>query len=241
MRHVFEFTTADSTPDLEKLIAREANGGTAPDRLRRLFEQALVRFERLATPAAIVAETTADAFADIYRGEGLNAPSAPLDVIFPRAQRLALFAATVGDAPGEEISVLFGRGEPAAGYALDVIASEAATMLADATALRFLKLQQSRRRVGDDARVLPYSPGYCGWHVSGQRSLFEALQPGAVGITLSPSFLMRPLKSVSGVLIVGTPATHRFKPTYDFCDDCTTHECRGRMASVLRGLARVRQ
>jgi hypothetical protein len=239
MRHVLEFSLVDSTPDLESLIAREANGAPVPDRLRRLFHQALAHFERLAAPCAIMAETSLDAFADIYRGEGLNAASTPLDVIYPRAQRLALFAATAGDAVSEEIGILFGRGEPAAGYALDVIASEAASMLADAAAQRFLKLQQSRRTVGEDARALPYSPGYCGWHVSGQRRLFEALQPGAVGITLSSSFLMRPLKSVSGVLVAGPPAVHRFKPAYDFCDDCTPHECRGRMSSV-RTLAQVR-
>lgn len=234
MRHVYEFTAGESTPDVEKLLAREVGGAPVPDRLRHLFQQALAHFERLATPAAIVAETSADAFVQIYRGEGLNAPSAPLDVIIPRAQRLALFAATVGDAASAEIGILFGRGEPAAGYALDIIASEATNMLADAAARRFLRLQQARRAVGEDARVLPYSPGYCGWHVSGQRSLFEALQPGAIGITLSHSFLMRPLKSVSGVLVAGPPPAHRFKPTYDFCEDCTTHECRGRMASVLR-------
>jgi hypothetical protein len=90
------------------------------------------------------------------------------------------------------------------------------------------------RLVGSDARVLTYSPGYCGWHVSGQRALFRVLRPEEIGVTLNESCLMQPLKSVSGVMVAGAAAVHRFRPTYDFCDACATHECRTRMASVLR-------
>lgn len=238
MRHILQFTVFDSTPNLRSLLSREVNGGPVPDRLWRLFQQALESFERLAAPAGIIAQTTADAFADIYRGEGFNAPAAPLMEIYPRAQRLALFAATLGDPLSEEIGHLFRKGEPALGYALDVIASDAATRLADATAERFRELLLDRREITGEARVLPYSPGYCGWHVSAQRRLFAALQPGAIGMRLGNSFLMRPLKSVSGVLVVGPATVHRFHPTYPFCADCTTHECRGRMASVLRAATR---
>jgi hypothetical protein len=235
MRQLIDFTLTESTPDLAALVSREVRGATpAPERMGRLFADALETFERLAAPRGMLAEVTAREFAAIYKGEGLNDEETPLDLIYPRAQRLALFAATIGDAVSEEIGVLFRRGEPAHGYALDVIAAEATTQLADMLAQRFLILLCERRLVGSDSRALPYSPGYCGWHISGQRRLFEALHPAAIGIRLTGSFLMRPLKSVSGVLIAGRPAAHRFKPTFAFCDDCTTHECRQRMASVLR-------
>jgi hypothetical protein len=234
MRQILRFTVADITPDLPELLSREVGGRAVPDRLKRLFHVAMEHFERLAAPAAVVAETTLDAFADIYRGEGLNAPATPLEEIYPRAQRLALFAATSGEALSEHIGVLFKRGEPATGYAVDVIASEATARLADATANRFLTRLVARHSLPEDSRVLPYSPGYCGWHVSGQRRLFAVLQPGAIGVRLGTSCLMQPLKSVSGVIVAGPAAVHRFRPTYPFCEDCTTHECRGRMASVLR-------
>jgi hypothetical protein len=234
MRQVVDVTARDCMPDLEAVLHKEANGVAPPDRLRRLFSHALEHFERLAAPAAMIAETTTEGFAAIYRGEGLNAPSTPLAEIYPRAQKLAVFAATVGDDLSEEIGLLFKRDEPALGYALDVLASEATNTLAEVTTQRFRSLLLARGAVAEDVRVLPYSPGYCGWHVSGQRRLFEALQPAAIGIRLGSSFLMRPLKSVSGVIVAGPPAVHRFRPTYPFCDDCTTHECRGRMASVLR-------
>ncbi|HEU4787595.1 MAG TPA: vitamin B12 dependent-methionine synthase activation domain-containing protein [Gemmatimonadaceae bacterium] len=234
MRHEIEFTTAECSPDLETLVRAEVGPDTQiPDRLLRLFEHAMHAFVRLAEPRAIVAEVSKGEFYRIYKGEGLNAAETPLEVIVPRSGRLALFAATVGARTSAEIPALFARGEPALGYTLDVIASDAANRLADQLAQRFRESLQAPDS-GAAISVLPYSPGYCGWHVSGQRRLFEHLHPESIGITLTGSFLMQPLKSVSGVLVSGAPEAHRFKPTYVFCDDCTTHECRGRMASVLK-------
>lgn len=234
MTRLIDFTLTESTPGLAELLAREVqSAGPVPDRLVHLFTSALELFEHHAVPKGILRETTAAEFSTIYVGEGLNEPDTPLDQIVARAQRLALFAATVGDPVSGEIGELFRRNEPALGYALDVIASEATALLADTLARQFLQALHARRAAPPDARALPYSPGYCGWHISGQRRLFEALHPGTIDIRLSGSFLMRPLKSVSGVIVVGPPAAHRFKPVFPFCEDCTTRECRPRMARLV--------
>ena len=83
---------------------------------------------------------------------------------------------------------------------LDAIASERADRAAElAGAIGSRRF----RREGSTRRVLPYSPGYCGWHVSGQRKLFDFLRPEEIGMTLNASCLMQPLKSVSGVLVAG--------------------------------------
>jgi hypothetical protein len=234
MERVLAFTAAEIAPDSGPLLAREAHGRPIPARLRAVFDGAMTIFDRLAAPSAVVADVSVTTFAEIYSGENLNAPATPLHEIFPRATRLALFAATLGDPVSQEIGNLFKRDEPAMGYALDVIASEATNILADRLASRYEDSLHAGRAATGTIRVLPYSPGYCGWHISGQRRLFAHLQPHAIGMQLAPSFLMRPLKSVSGVLVAGPPSAHRFRPTYPFCEDCTTHECRRRMASVLR-------
>lgn len=49
----------------------------------------------------------------------------------------------------------------------------------------------------------PYSPGYCGWHVTQQKFLFSLLPEQPCGVLLSESSLMSPIKSVSGVIAVG--------------------------------------
>jgi hypothetical protein len=112
---------------------------------------------------------------------------------------------------------------------LDAVASAAADRLADLLAGRFAAAGHST-----NVRVLPYSPGYCGWHVSGQRALFRYLQPEEIGIRLNASCLMQPLKSVSAVLVGGAPDIHKFRPTYSFCDACQDKHCRGRMASMVK-------
>ncbi len=83
--------------------------------------------------------------------------------------------------------------------------------------------------------VLAYSPGYCGWDISGQRKLFEFLKPETVGISLGESCLMQPLKSVSGVFIIGPKAIHLFDNCYSFCGRCTTHNCRDRIRALDAG------
>jgi hypothetical protein len=235
MPQLIEFAVVDCTPDVKALLRQETGLETPPSRLSLLFDEAMLEFDRLASPRGLIREVTVGEFEEIYKGEGRNAAETPLEEIYPRARRLGLFAATVGDGPSDQIGGLFKRGEPALGYALDVIASEATNMLADRLSLRFLGMLRERYHDKADNRVLPYSPGYCGWHVSGQRKLFESLHAGKIGITLNDSFLMRPLKSVSGVLVAGPGEVHKFRPVYPFCDVCTTHECRGRMASVLKG------
>ena len=49
-----------------------------------------------------------------------------------------------------------------------------------------------------------YSPGYCGWPVSDQQQLFELFPPQICGVELNSSSLMSPVKSVSGVIAVGS-------------------------------------
>jgi cobalamin-dependent methionine synthase I len=48
-----------------------------------------------------------------------------------------------------------------------------------------------------------YSPGYCGWHLSEQRKLFRLLGDSPCGIELSDVCLMKPIKSISGIIGVG--------------------------------------
>lgn len=48
-----------------------------------------------------------------------------------------------------------------------------------------------------------YSPGYCEWLLNGQKSLFGLIGMNSVGVTLSDSCLMQPIKSVSGIIGIG--------------------------------------
>jgi hypothetical protein len=223
MPHRQTVLTAQGIPD----------GAAVPERVATLVSEAFAIYSRLVEPAGVRDEVAIEEFMTIYHGEGRNAARTPLDQIIPEAQRLALFAVTVGEAVCSEIVRLFRGGDPALGYALDTIASAGAETLADAMARDWRQSLARSGAAGADTRVLPYSPGYCGWHVSGQRRLFAALRPERIGISLNSSFLMQPLKSVSGVMVAADKEAHDFDIDFDFCADCADQACRQRIQSVL--------
>ncbi|WP_455585378.1 vitamin B12 dependent-methionine synthase activation domain-containing protein [Bacteroides sp.] len=67
-----------------------------------------------------------------------------------------------------------------------------------------------------------FSPGYCGWHVSEQRALFSLFPtPCPCGIHLTDSSLMLPIKSVSGIIGIGS-AVHKLEYS---CGLCTYEKC----------------
>ncbi|MEW6742495.1 MAG: vitamin B12 dependent-methionine synthase activation domain-containing protein [Planctomycetota bacterium] len=208
-----------------------------PERIERLFDGGVERYTALAEPRGLYAEISIADFAATYVGEGRNERETPLEAIYPRAEVLALFAVTLGAAISREISRLFVENEPALAYMLDAIASDRADQAAKLTARLFLDSLVKQGAVTPLSTVLPYSPGYCGWHVSGQKRLFAFLKPEQIGITINASCLMQPLKSVSGVLVVGPEEIHDFEDAFEFCLICTTHQCRDRIASLAPRVA----
>jgi len=234
MKDVIDLDAIRTPPDRSAVLEAQGIPRTAkvPEHVLGLADRSIERYAELVEPRGTVAEITPTDFAAIYGGDGLNAHRTPLEDIYPRAEQLALFVVTLGEAVSGEISELFRRNEPAEAYALDALASERADAAADLLARLYLDDLAQEGRVEPSSRVLPYSPGYCGWHVTGQRRLFGRLQPRSIGVTLNSSCLMQPLKSVSGVLVVGSPAIHEFHNDFDFCALCSTYQCRGRIASL---------
>lgn len=196
-------------------------------RSEELLRRALDLFRGLAAPAAVVKPVTAEEFATVFAGRGGNEPRAPLAGIYPRAGRLHLFAFTLGGPLGAEIGRLF-AGDFALGAVLDAVASQAAENAARVAERWSESLPVPGAGDGGPWRCFLYSPGYCGWHVSGQEALFAALRPETIGIRLNASFLMTPLKSVSGVLVAGPAALHRLEASYPFCARCTSPACQER-------------
>lgn len=231
MRERIAFTVEEARPSREAVLGQM---GMAPPaevsaRSGALLDAAVEEFTRLAEPVGLVDDVPAPEFEAVYRGEGLNSHVTPLEEIYRRADGLALFAATVGERISARIGELFADNDAAHGFVLDAVASMSADRLASLLAGRM-----GRRGLEGGTAVLAYSPGYCGWHISAQRALFARLRPDEIGITLNDSYLMQPLKSVSGVLVSGPGRIHRFRPEYSFCEACTTRQCLPRMASVRR-------
>jgi hypothetical protein len=211
-------------------------GHRIPERVEVLVETARELYQELARPTGVMAEISVAEFREVYEGGGRNAASSPLPEIAGKADRLALFAATLGEPISRKIDELFRGNDAPLGCMLDGIASERADSAANLLGRTFLESLLQDGEADSRTRVLPYSPGYCGWHITGQKRLFAFLDPGRIDIELNASCLMSPIKSVSGVLVAGPPPAHAFRNDFDFCLDCATWECRERIAATTQPL-----
>ena len=238
MNEILTFTAAEVAPAREAVLAQLGMPPLValPPRTEELIAAAAALFAEHVAPTGVMSELPPEVFAQVYRGEGRNAPTSPVEIIAARAEHLALFAVTLGQGIGDALGRLFAAEDFALAYTLDAMASVAADGAAETVERRFASALRARGWAAPDGAALRYSPGYCGWDVTGQRRLFATLEPGRIGLTLTDSCLMQPLKSVSGVLIAGPRAIHRFSPTYDFCDRCETRTCRNRLVALYTSL-----
>jgi len=234
MRQLLTFTADEIVPPRAAILSNQGvPRDAASERVQGLVEEGIRRFMARAEPQAVVEDIAAADFADIYHGEGDNDERTPVEEIVPRADHLALFAVTLGQPVSDEISARFAASDLAMASMLDAVASEAADGLVTVLGRRLLADLARRGDLPTGDGVLPYSPGYCGWHITGQRRLFARLRPEEIHIELNSSCLMTPLKSVSGVLVVAPSEVHDFVNDFDCCALCTTLDCQIRSPVLL--------
>jgi hypothetical protein len=231
---VLEFQATDLAPARDAVLERLGMpaGADLSERTEPLYPEAAALLAASAAPAGVLADIGLAEFRTVYAGEGRNAPRSPVADICGRAEHLALFAVTLGEPTSRQLERRFAERDFALAYVLDAMASVAADDLADLAERRYAAMLRERGWAAPDGAALRYSPGYCGWDVTGQRKLFAYLKPEEIGLTLTESCLMTPLKSVSGVIIAGPRAIHRFPPTYDFCERCEDRTCRSRLRAL---------
>lgn len=235
MSRTMQFNLIDIMPEQEAVlrnqgIPQDVYPAERENRIRTLLERAMEAFTAGAQPVGISSELSIKECQIILNGEGKNEKDIPVEHVFPRADNLALFALTMGSEVSEKIGELFKDNEFALGSMLDAVASLAADKAVEVYEEYFFDELSKRDITATDTRVLSYSPGYCGWHISGQKKLFQYLEPEKIGISLNDSFLMIPLKSVTGLLVAGKREIHIFdEGVYDFCNSCKDRTCQERM------------
>jgi hypothetical protein len=187
-------------------------------------------FYRMAAPVCIVKHVPYPQFQFIYSGQGKNEQRTPLSDIMSNKAVYFLFAMTLGPSVSQQISDLFKNGGYLSGHLFDLICSIGIETFADDITKRYFAREVSSGTLNDNDIMLRYSPGYCGWHITGQKILHEHLQSRDIGITLTDTFYMKPIKSISGVMIGCSPSVHDFDNNYPFCGSCRTKTCQKRLA-----------
>jgi hypothetical protein len=135
------------------------------------------------------------------------------------AQLVAAFIATAGLPIEARASELLGQGESLPAMILNAVGAERAEA-AEAAVLSQLRAKAAPLGL---APTLPYSPGYCGMKLTEQRKLFALFDAANIGVALTDDCLMRPLKSVSGLIGLG-PAEH-VAAAGSPCDRCELYTC----------------
>ncbi len=132
----------------------------------------------------------------------------------PGITQICMFVVTAGKEYEAYLHRLRTEGDIVKEFVADAIGS----VIAEACVTRVTKELDEYR---DLKHSLPYSPGYCGWHISEQEKLFSFFPEKPCGITLSESFLMSPVKSVSGFIGLGKD----LKPQPYRCEICNNIHC----------------
>lgn len=234
MRQVHNIPIVEIMPDRDRILHAQGiyPGHRVKREISRAADRALRLFSELACPVSIVSEISREDFDPVYEGMGLNEDVSPIADVCRQAGHLMLFAATVGAEISGKIAHLFSVGDFVLGNALDVAASEGTDRISHWLEEFFEATVSEEYPPDSDLVVFAYSPGYCGWHISAQKALFDTLRPSEIGITLRDSFLMDPLKSISGVLAAGPKDIHRIDADYPFCIECEGQPCRARLKAI---------
>lgn len=135
------------------------------------------------------------------------------------ASAFAVAVCTVGPAIDGIIDDCFSGGD----YLTGMIADVAGNRAVEDVAHRCARLICTDARGLDLSTGRQISPGYGKWDTSGQRPLFELLDPSPIGVSLNDYCMMEPKKSVSFVvpLVEGEPQSDDRPP----CHGCDFKNC----------------
>ncbi len=134
-----------------------------------------------------------------------------------KADSLALFLCTAGQEIGTRCRKAMKDRDFLKGYIYDVVGSEIVEAAAD-----LLQEDLGRKMSASGIKITNrYSPGYCGWDVTEQHKLFQLVPENFCGIRLTPSALMDPVKSISGIIGIGK----NVKSNPYTCTMCEMEDC----------------
>lgn len=134
-----------------------------------------------------------------------------------KSDSVALFLCTAGTEIGNRSRKAMTERDLLRGYIYDVVGSEIVEAATDIMQGELGKsISISYRKITNR-----YSPGYCGWDVAEQHKLFRFFPANYCGIQLTPSALMDPVKSVSGIIGIG----ENVKSNPYTCKMCDMTEC----------------
>jgi hypothetical protein len=160
---------------------------------------------------------------------GARIGGGPFAAVVGGASELMIGVCTVGDGISRRVRELQHGGAMLRGLLLDDLASWAVDMVR----------QQLCRRMEEEAAAAGLhvstclSPGESDWSMEDQRVIFSLVDASPIGVSLSPSLVMSPLKSLSLVMGRGSARMgHEGGSNCDFCAIADRCAYRGRRQAL---------
>ena len=122
---------------------------------------------------------------------------ATISTLLENSTRFAIFAATAGNRFQEMANSVKKEGDMLKIYLMDIVG----TCIAEKAGEKMEEYLENE--IGNLMHTNRFSPGYCGWHLTEQRKIFELMGGNPCGISLSEVCLMTPIKSISGIIGIG--------------------------------------
>ncbi len=152
--------------------------------------------------------------AEVSFGDSLVFSSNTISYALSGCEWGALYVATIGGDLEEEMTRLMNKGDILEATILDAIGSTAVIQI------RF-NLQDTINEIAKAKgcrTTVRFSPGYCDWHVNQQKILFQSVDADSVGVRLTESCMMIPIKSISGVIGLGKLDPAKPPPCVTICE-----------------------
>ncbi|MEA4883683.1 MAG: vitamin B12 dependent-methionine synthase activation domain-containing protein [Clostridia bacterium] len=213
--------TAIPPEEVLAAIGGESSGAALQSVLQSIEEANVAISAGLATPMLIstVSRITAITRDSISLAGGFDIScSGPL---LQGATHLAIGIGTIGPNLEHRVQEVFASGDPLAAVVLDTMGTILLRrMTGEFRAVCARRAEAERLQVDIGPRL---APGCHAIPIESQAVLFSLLDARRIGVTLSSSFMMSPLKSVSVMFPMGPTLPERLR-AYSMCDVCVHRE-----------------
>lgn len=132
-------------------------------------------------------------------------------------EKAAWYICTIGEKLPDYSRILMEEGDIMEGYVADV----AGNLIVETAIDKLHSLLEDQMAKNGLLITNRYSPGYCEWDIREQKKLFSLFPENYLGVRLTETSLMQPIKTVSGVIGIG----EKVKNNPYTCDYCTQQNC----------------
>lgn len=207
------------------LVLRSQGGNPAQARpaLRKLCAGMIQKARPLLAPTAVYEILDIQEFRHdrVVLSPRMSLHSPRLVQALGGAQQIAVAICTIGADLEQAAGAMFAAGDFVDAAILDGVGSAAVEELSQ----RVCREIEGLAKQNGLSTSIPLSPGEPDWPVEAQQDLFDLLPAAEIGVTLTESYMMRPLKSLSLVMGIGHDLASGGSP----CDHCSLSDvCRYR-------------